>query len=299
MAQHSPLHFEPRMVDLRIDKDAIDEEYKNLTGELSDLDREQLSKTATKMAVFAQSARAYSDHLRGHRTPLHEQRSSPNGFKAMVVTYDQECCVLYKEALDTYLPPESTDVVISVSGKDKEDERYKPFRRDREAEEKLLERFRDSSDPLQILVVTGKNSSQGSMRPFFRRCIWTKLCETTRSCKRSAATNRTYGDTKTHGLIVDYLGVFDDVAKALDFDEDGMHRVVEDLHDFESKLPGAVEVCLNYFEGVDRSIGGYEGLIAAQDCLPNNEVRDAFAAHFSELTKMWEALSPITRPQRL
>jgi hypothetical protein len=25
------------------------------------------------------------------------------------------------------------------------------------------------------------------------------------------------------------------------------------------------------------AVGGYEGLIAAQECLPNNEVRDEFA----------------------
>jgi len=40
------------------------------------------------------------------------------------------------------------------------------------------------------------------------------------------------------------------------------------------------------------SIGGYEGLIAAQDCLPNNETRDKFAAEYSVLTRLWEALSP-------
>jgi excisionase family DNA binding protein len=36
----------------------------------------------------------------------------------------------------------------------------------------------------------------------------------------------------------------------------------------------------------------YEGLIAAQDCLPNNEVRDAFAGDYSNLAKLWEAISP-------
>jgi type I restriction enzyme R subunit len=43
---------------------------------------------------------------------------------------------------------------------------------------------------------------------------------------------------------------------------------------------------------VDRSVSGYEGLIAAQQCLPNNEVRDAFAADYSLLSNLWEALSP-------
>jgi type I restriction enzyme R subunit len=32
--------------------------------------------------------------------------------------------------------------------------------------------------------------------------------------------------------------------------------------------------------------------MAAQECLPNNEVRDAFAADYSYLAKLWEALSP-------
>jgi type I restriction enzyme R subunit len=39
-------------------------------------------------------------------------------------------------------------------------------------------------------------------------------------------------------------------------------------------------------------VGGYEGLSAAQQCLPNNEWRDKFAAEYSVLGTIWEALSP-------
>ena len=39
-------------------------------------------------------------------------------------------------------------------------------------------------------------------------------------------TNRTFGQEKTHGLIVDYIGIFDDVAQALDFDEKAVQQVV-------------------------------------------------------------------------
>jgi len=41
-------------------------------------------------------------------------------------------------------------------------------------------------------------------------------------------------------------------------------------------------------------LNAYEGLIAAQQCLPNNTVRDNFAAEYSVLNKIWEALSPDT-----
>jgi type I restriction enzyme, R subunit len=105
-------------------------------------------------------------------------------------------------------------------------------------------------------------------------------------------TNRTYGDTKTHGLIVDYLGVFDDVAKALEFDEEGIKGVVSHIAELMAQLPEAMQKCLAFFHGVDRTQTGYEGLEAAQQCLPNNDVRDAFAAEYSLLGKLWEALSP-------
>ena len=49
---------------------------------------------------------------------------------------------------------------------------------------------------------------------------------------------------------------------------------------------------MGFFAGVDRTVGGYEGLMAAQERLPNNEVRDKFAAAYSVLSIIWEALSP-------
>jgi type I restriction enzyme R subunit len=39
-------------------------------------------------------------------------------------------------------------------------------------------------------------------------------------------------------------------------------------------------------------VGGYEGLLAAQQCLPSNDVRDKFAAQFTVMGTIWESLSP-------
>ena len=105
-------------------------------------------------------------------------------------------------------------------------------------------------------------------------------------------TNRPYGQIKDHGLIVDYLGIFDDVAKAMEFDEEGIKKVISNITELKSLLPGAVQKCLEYFTGVDRSLKGYEGLIAAQECLPDDDTRDAFAEDCSILIQLWEALSP-------
>ncbi len=285
-----PLHFEPRLVELHIDKQAIDDAYAELTGELSDLDRETLSRAAARMAVLVkvpERVEAICADIARH----YQQKVEPNGFKAMVVTFDQESCLLYKAALDRHLPSETSEVVISVSGKEREDARYRPYKRDRDAEERLLDRFRDANDPLQILIVTAKLLT-GFDAPILQAMYLDKPLRDHTLLQAITRTNRTYGNRKTHGLIVDYLGVFDDLAQSLTFDEAGFRRVVTAIEALKMKLPDAMQACLAYFMGVDRALAGYEGLMAAQASLPNNEIRDAYAADYSALASLWEALSP-------
>jgi len=285
-----PLHFEPRRLDLHIAKEALDQAFATLTGNLSDLDRDSLGKAASRMAVLVKAPERIraicADIARHYRNTV-----EPNGFKGMVVTFDQECCLLYKAALDQHLSADASTVVISVAGKDKEDAGYKPYRRDRDTEAALLERFRDPQDPLKILIVTAKLLT-GFDAPILQALYLDKPLRDHTLLQAICRTNRPYGGTKTHGLIVDYLGVFDDLAQALTFDEDGLQRVVSNIAALWDQLPGAMQKCLAWFPGVDRGLGGYEGLIAAQDCVPNNAMRDAFAADYSVVSRLWEALSP-------
>lgn len=282
-----PLHFEPRLVALHIDKEAIDQAYGALTGELSDLDRDNLARAASRMAVLVKVPERISQ-ICADVAHHYQQMIEPNGFKAMLVTFDQECCLLYKAELDKHLSPEASEIVISVT---KKDDRYKPYDRDRDAEEKLLDRFRDPNDPLKILIVTAKLLT-GFDAPILQAMYLDKPLRDHTLLQAICRTNRTYGDKKTHGLIVDYLGVFDDVAKALEFDEKGFRRVVSNIAGLKDKLEPAMRKCLAYFPGADRTVTGYEGLIVAQECLPNNDIRDAFAGDYSLLEKLWEALSP-------
>lgn len=285
-----PLHFEPRLVELHIDKAAIDAAYEELTGELSDLDRDTLSKAAAKMAVLVKVPERI-EKICADVAHHFLEKVKPNGFKAMLVTFDQESCLLYKAALDKHLPPEASDIVMSVSGKEREDKRYALYKRDRDTEEKLLDRYRDPNDPLQIIIVTAKLLT-GFDAPILQAMYLDKPMRDHTLLQAITRTNRTYGDKKSHGLIVDYLGIFDDVAKSLEFDEAGFRRVVSDIVNLKTKFPAAMQKCLAYFAGVDRSLDGYEGLIAAQECLPNNDVRDSFAADYSYLSSLWEAISP-------
>ncbi|HOW96498.1 MAG TPA: type I restriction endonuclease subunit R [Kiritimatiellia bacterium] len=282
-----PLHFEPRLLELHIDREAIDEAYRELTGGLSDLDRDRLAQQAARMAVLVKSPERI-ERICADIARHFQEKVAPNGFGAQVVTFDRESCVLYKKALDQHLPPEASDIVMTVNSGETE---YAAYDRDRDAEEKLLDRFRDPADPLKVLIVTSKLLT-GFDAPILQAMYLDKPLRDHTLLQAICRTNRPYGEAKTHGLIVDYLGVFDDVAQAIQFDEEGITRVVKNINELKAQLPPAVQKCLSYFAGVDRTVTGYEGLIAAQNCLPNNNTRDRFAADFSYLSRLWEAISP-------
>ena len=83
-----PLHFEAPEIKLKIDREAINEAFNNLTDELSEQDRDDLVKKAAKMAVLVKNperVRAVVQHMVTH----FQKKVDPNGFKAQVVVFDR------------------------------------------------------------------------------------------------------------------------------------------------------------------------------------------------------------------
>jgi type I restriction enzyme R subunit len=284
-----PLRFEARSIDLRIDRNALDEEFAELTKDLSDEDRAEVSKRAGRFALLVK-APARVDAVVEDIARHFQEKVAPEGFGAQIVTIDQEACVLYKQALDEVLPPEIESAVVISVGQGAPQEWKKEYGRSKDEEEKLLDRFRDPADPLKILIVTAKLLT-GFDAPNLQCIYLDKLLRDHTLLQAICRTNRP-APGKTHGLIVDYLGIFDDVAQALAFDDESITKVIENIDELKDELGPLMAKCLAWFPGVDRTIEGWEGLLAAQQCLPDNEKRDGFAADFSQLGLVWEALSP-------
>ena len=126
--------------------------------------------------------------------------------------YDRECCVLYKAELDKLLG-EATSTIVMDTNNDKADE-FKKWRRSRDEEAKVLDDFRDPNNPLQIVIVTSKLLT-GFDAPVLQAMYLDKPMKDHTLLQAICRTNRVYNQDKTYGLIVDYIGIFDDVAKAL------------------------------------------------------------------------------------
>lgn len=285
-----PLHFEPRLSDIHIDQEAIDAAFEELAGDrrLSEDDKITLSRRAASIEVLikapsriAKIAADIAEHFRA--------KVEPQGFKAQVVVYDKASCAAYKEELDRHLGPEASTIVMSSSRGDPPE--WASWTPGAEELERVLARFNDPADPLKIIIVTAKLLT-GFDAPILQCQYLDKPLKDHTLLQAITRTNRVYPPDKTHGLIVDYLGIFDDVAKSLAFDEQSVRHVVSNIEQLRGRLAPAIEAALAFFPGVDRTLGGYEGLIHAQSAVAEDSVRDAFGLAYSTVAQLWEAISP-------
>jgi len=285
-----PLHFEPRLVDVHVDKETIDKAFREFQDEaaLTDEEADALNQKSAKMAAFLKSperVEKIANDISQHFT----EKVEPHGFKAMIVTPDRYACVQYKTELDKHFPEEASAVVISTTANDKAEFKQK-WGMDKSRQEKVLDEFNDAQSDLKFLIVTAKLLT-GFDAPVLQTMYLDKSLKDHTLLQAICRTNRLFPN-KSFGRIVDYFGVFDDAAKALQFDEESIKTVISNLSELRGKLPQAMKDTLSHFEGVDRTIGGFEGLEAAQNAIRTDDKKDAFAKDFKFLAKLWESLSP-------
>lgn len=285
-----PLHFEPRLVDVHVDKETIDKAMADFkeSAALSDEEADALNQKSAKMAAFLKSPERVSKIVEDIANHFKE-KVDPHGFKAMIVTPDRYACVQYKEELDKYFPEEASVVVMSTSANDDFVFKQK-WGVDKSQQEKIVEKFSDPSSDTKFIIVTAKLLT-GFDAPVLQTMYLDKSLKDHTLLQAICRTNRLYPG-KTFGRIVDYFGVFDDAAKALQFDEESVKQVISNLSELRVKLPQAMKDALSHFEGVDRTLDGFEGLEAAQNAIKTDEAKDAFAKDYKYLSKLWESLSP-------
>ena len=285
-----PLHFEPRLVDVHVDKKAIDEAFENFKEEaaLSDEEADTLNKRSAKMAAFLKSPERVAKIVKDIASHFIE-KVEPHGFKGMIVTPDRYACVQYKEELDKYFPEEASKVVISTTAND-DVEFKKKWAITKTDQENIVDEFNDEQSDLKFIIVTAKLLT-GFDAPILQTMYLDKSLKDHTLLQAVCRTNRLYPN-KSFGRIVDYFGIFDDTAKALEFDEKTVDQIITNLSSLREKLPAAMKDALDHFVGVDRTLDGFEGLEVAQNAIKSVEAKDAFAKDFKYLTKLWEALSP-------
>jgi len=196
-----PLHFEPRLVDMHVDKETIDKLFKELKDEmqLSDEEADALSKKAAKMSAFLKSPERVQTIVKDIVQHFRD-KVEPHGLKGLIVTPDRFACVQYKEELDKLLDKEASVVVISTNANDDFDFKQK-WGMDKDQQEKVIEQYNDPDSPLRFIIVTAKLLT-GFDSPILQTMYLDKSLKDHTLLQAICRTNRLHPN-KNFGRVVD------------------------------------------------------------------------------------------------
>ena len=96
---------------------------------------------------------------------------------------------------------------------------------------------------------------------------------------------------KRTGVVVDYFGVFANLEKALNFDENIREESLIDWDALRATVPGEVARCMELFEGITIA-DTRECLLAALRRLRDPDAAKNFEHNFKSLERLWEAVAP-------
>ncbi len=292
-----PVHVETRLVNFHFSAEALQKAFDDLAEEenLTDEEKGKLAAKASHISVVVRD-RDRIEAICKDIVEHYRARIGPLGLKAQIVAYDRATCVAYYDAISQMLEPgEECTVVMTTSKGDPQE--WERWNLEREEEATIKNRFRDINDPLKFVIVTAKLLTgfdapiEGAMyldKPLRAHTLFQAICRTNRRW-----TNPLTGQQKLHGLVVDYVGLGKELAKALMTKSTSIPgQNQEDVEVLLSELMAEVTNTVARFESVDRSALIFNQIHDAQQILDTLPKREEFAAQFMRCQGLFEFLWP-------
>ena len=303
-----PIHYESRLARLELDekeRPTIDPDFEEAT-EGEEVERRERLKTkwAQLEAVVGagtrvkQIAKDIVDHF--------EQRLEAMDGKAMVVCMSRRICVdLYSELVR--LRPDWHDdddargnIKVVMTGSASDPPEWQQHVRNKSRREALANRFRDPDDPFRVVLVRDMWLT-GFDAPSLHTMYLDKPMRGHGLMQAIARVNRVFRD-KPGGLVVDYLGLANDLRQALVTytESGGTGRTAIDKEEAVAVMLERHEVCCALFHGFDRSKwttgtpAERIGLIppAQEHILSQENGKDRFMAAVRELSQAFALAVP-------
>jgi len=290
-----PLHYALAPNDLLVKREVLEKEFFSLAELEGVSDVEELNRVLDRAVTLknmlknrervAKVAAFVAKHYR--------ETVAPMGYKAFLVAVDREACVFYKEALDKFLPPEVSTVVMS-RGHNDEEHLAKAHLSD-DAEKKVRKAFRRPDENPQILIVTEKLLT-GYDAPILYCMYLDKPMRDHVLLQAIARVNRPYEDDegrrKRAGLIIDFVGVFSRLEKALAFDSEDVEGVVQGIDVLQARFRDQIAEGKKAYLTLGKGLKGDKAVEGVLEHFRDADKRQAFFKYFRELEELYEILSP-------
>ena len=291
-----PLYYQLAPNEMLVPHETLDAEFLSLAEAEGVADIEELNKIlerAVHLKNFLKSKERVTQ-VAQYVAKHYVENVEPLGYKAFLVGVDREACAYYKHALDEFLPPEYSEVVYTRNNNDSA--LLKEFHLDSKRERQIRKRFGKRDQKPKILIVTEKLLT-GFDAPLLYAMYLDKPMRDHTLLQAIARVNRPYeneaqGMVKPHGFVLDFVGIFDKLEKALAFDSDEINAIVKDLkllkvlfkNKMEQKAPEYLGLIKHSFTDKDVDI-----LI---EHFRAPERRKEFFREYKEIEMLYEIISP-------
>lgn len=290
-----PLHYTLAPNDLLVDRQTLEQEFLDLAETEGISDVVELNKVLEKAVNLRNMmkspervpkvAQFVAEHFRNNVEPM--------GYKAFFVAVDREACALYKKELDKHLPPQYSEVIYSPNPRD--DENLRAFYHTDEDEKRIRKAFRNPDKDPKILIVTEKLLT-GFDAPVLYCMYLDKPMRDHVLLQAIARVNRPFEDEegrkKPSGFVLDIVGIFNNLKKALAFDSSDIEGIVNDLDVLKKQFTRLMGQEAQQYLGLAKGKKRDKAVESVLEYFLNEEIRHTFYAFFHELSDIYEILSP-------
>lgn len=198
-----PIYYESRLAKLQINDPRIGEHFEELMESKTDDLKYEMTKRWTSLRRIIENNDERTRRIAEDLVEHFNNRELEG--KGMVVAISREAAVNYKRAIERI--PEAPEVEVVISSPE-------DYIDDPKDNEQLKRRFKDDEDPLTIAVVCDKWLT-GFDVPCLHTMYIDKPMKNHSLLQAIGRVNRVYKD-KPGGLIVDYIGIGENLKRALD-----------------------------------------------------------------------------------
>ena len=255
------IYYEGRLAKLELkeeERPKIDPEFEEVTEEADVPVKEKLKTKWARMEAMVGTEKRI--HLIAKDLVEHfDRRLSAMDGKAMIVCMSRRICVDLYNAI-VKLRPQWHDInddrgaiKVVMTGSAPDPLEWQDHIRNKPRREALAKRFKNPADPMRLVIVRDMWLT-GFDAPCMHTMYLDKPMQRHGLMQAIARVNRVFRD-KPGGLVVDYLGLADQLRKALaDYTESGgQGKPVIDQEEAVAAMMKWYEICVGIFHGFDYS----------------------------------------------
>ena len=290
-----PLYYTLAPNELRVEKELLEKEFLNLAETEGISDIEALNKVLEKavklknMLKNRERVEKVTKYIYDH----YKNYIEPMGYKAFLVAVDRESCALYKEELDKYLPHEYSEVVYSPYYNDKPE--LSKYHLSETEEKRIRNAFKKPNELPKILIVTEKLLT-GFDAPILYCMYLDKPMKDHVLLQAIARVNRPYEDDegrkKSSGFVLDFVGIFDNLEKALAFDSQDIEGVVHDIAVLKEQFKNEMQIAEKQYLPLIAGKHQDKAVEAVLEHFWDEDKRQEFYRYYKQLSRLYEIISP-------